>query len=620
MIHPFSHSTAANLLTSSLTQSPTSFIVQPGAYTFFFLADCLTYNLPSCFALNADSPYGLTLLPPSPTEKEYKGCITKTDRCGNGCNPNNDPALTKSVCINNRPMQWRIDRNEAVVLIGTTPPKAKYWSFTTYLMSQYYKESARSQTGSFTSWVQQTAVSCPNPPARCQNFASLDQPFNYLSGNFNAPFAVILTASAKTFRTIEQSIHQEIPEIATIHRVPLPTDVLNLGHDNDQRDMLTMLLRIAYPSNATAMRNYYKNTPISVLRVTPPPTTTTNTDTDYYTRKNAHFLPRTTGVDERGNTSTVTHAELMKDMEVLRDGILKAHDIGGANATSKSLSANTYNFMKPFFNTGLNCIDQGTECNGDSADTLYPISSNIYFAQGCNTIPVLTIGGILTVLMSVLLLCCGLRRQRQGRQGCPNPFKQRRSTSKSFNTLDTIVPEDTATTSPTTKTSSSRAVLIRLVLVSLFLSSLICMVPAIYLYAVRCHWGHAGTIDSGPKDVFVVYGVNHQTTGHSTYASVTAYRYSTLSGIVSQSSEKGYTNSANQYLPKGALHRSSNYLFAYSFARDCRGRVNCYEVALEELPVGDDIFWIERMYVNPISNTGPDSAETIMARVIHVWV
>ena len=104
--------------------------VQSGAYSFFFLADCAKHKLPSCFALNADSPYGLTSLPKAPGEKQYRGCVTKTGRCGDGCNPNDDPHLTKSVCPDGMPMQWRLGRDEAVLLIGRTPPKAKYWSIT----------------------------------------------------------------------------------------------------------------------------------------------------------------------------------------------------------------------------------------------------------------------------------------------------------------------------------------------------------------------------------------------------------------------------------------------------------------------------------------------------------
>jgi hypothetical protein len=117
-------------------------------------------------------------------------------------------------------------------------------------------------------------------------------------------------------------------------------------------------------------------------------------------------------------------------------------------------------------------------------------------------------------------------------------------------------------------------------------------------------------LDSGPNDVFIVYGVNHAATGHSEYASITAYRYSKLSGLVSKSSEDGYLGSANMYLPGGAKHRSSPYLFAYAFARDCSSyhqhhngedRLFCYDVPFDKLPLGEYIFWIERSKMNSVA-------------------
>ena len=75
-------------------------------------------------------------------------------------------------------------------------------------------------------------------------------------------------------------------------------------------------------------------------------------------------------------------------------------------------------------------------------------------------------------------------------------------------------------------------------------------------------------------------------------------------------------------------HRSSPYLFAHSFARECRGEDEggkeggCYEVPFEgvgSVPVNEFIFWIERAYVNPVTLTGPAANETIMARALHFW-
>lgn len=510
--------------------------VQSGAYSFFFLADCAKHKLPSCFALNADSPYGLTSLPKAPGEKQYRGCVTKTGRCGDGCNPNDDPHLTKSVCPDGMPMQWRLGRDEAVLLIGRTPPKAKYWSITPYVMSQWYGpgKHPRAKDANFASWIQKLAVSCrPNSGSkpggdRCQKFASLNQPFNFNAGGFGQPFALVLTASQNTYvsvhAAIEKYLQQErLPTLSLpLHLFPIPLDIVNLGTDNDEKDMLTMLMRTAYPDNATEMSMYYDETPIEVLRVTPTPA---NNSSGYYTRANATFLPRLTGKSEAGVATGVTHEELVSDLESLGQAIEAEQ-----NKRTKVRHADSYSFMKPFFKTGLDCIDDGTECNGDCADTLYPISGNIYKARQCRMVPI-----------------------------------------------------------------------------------------------IKNHC-HAATIDSSPEDHFVVYGVNHAATGLAEYASITAYDYDTLSGLVSKSSEDGYAGSADRFLPGGSTHRSSSYLFAYSFARNCTkatgSRAFCFEVPSvgdTKLPLGADMFWIERMYVSPVTGTGPAANETIMAKVKHFY-
>ena len=635
----FDHSTAAQLLKSKLQLSNNT--VQQGAYSFFFLSDCSKYDLPSCFALNADSPYGMTLLPSAPDEPEYRGCISKTGRCGNGCNPSNDPELSKSVCIDELPMQWRIGKDEAIILLGETPPKSKYWSITGYLMSHFYDQSSRTKEANFSTWTQKVAVSCQeNGPARCQNFASLGQPYNYLTGGFKRPFAYVLTASTRTFKTIKSSIETLIPEIKQVILLPLPDDLLHLGTDDDSKDMLTQLMRIAYPENNTEMQEYYKRPPISVLRVTPtqaPPTQAprtqappTQTPANYYSRRDVHFLSRLTGQQESGGRNTslssslplVSHTQLLEDLEVLANGIREKHGIGIVLTNSTTLvrrgpplRADSYTFMRPFFTTGLDCIDDGTECNGDTADTLYPISGNIYKARGCQLIPVLRIGAVATAVLTIVLICCNVlcRRcigtnklkfvQMAGEDGMKKTKNKNKDNNKNSK-------------------NSKNGITFLGVVIAFIVSCLVCLVPSIYIFGNTCDWGHAASMDSSLNDVFIVYGINHQQTGHAQYASITAYRFSHLSGIVSVSSEVGYQDSANKFLPGGSQHRSSNYLFAHSFARDCQKKEHCFEVPFEgdeKLPLNEFVFWIERMYVNPTSKTGPASNETIMARVIHVW-
>lgn len=150
-----------------------------------------------------------------------------------------------------------------------------------------------------------------------------------------------------------------------------------------------------------------------------------------------------------------------------------------------------------------------------------------------------------------------------------------------------------------------------------------------------CEWGHAATIDSGPRDFFVVYGVNHEATGHTTYASITLYNYARLAGIVSVSSQAGFPGSAALYLPPHhAAADVAPYLFAYRFARDCAAagltangtlvpsRDFCFDVPSSgeaSLPVDAQLMWIARMYVQPSTGTAPASNETDFASVMHFW-
>ena len=266
------------------------------------------------------------------------------------------------------------------------------WHYT-YVMSWYGPGThPRTKEAKFASWIQKLAVSCrPNSGSkpdgdRCQKFASLNQPFNFNAGGFGQPFAAVLTASQKTYASVRAAINaylerEKLPtSYLPLHILPNPTDIDNLGTDKDEREMKTMLMR-RYPRNTTVMKMYYDETPVQVLRVTPEER---NASSGYFTRENSTFLPRTTGKSEAGLATGVTHDQLLSDLDALGEAI---------EAEQKKLRkiqhSDSYSFMKPFFKTGLDCIDDGTECNGDCADTLYPISGNIYKARQCRMVPII---------------------------------------------------------------------------------------------------------------------------------------------------------------------------------------------------------------------------------------
>jgi len=182
--------------------------VQEGGYMFFFLKDCETYKLPSCYALNGASPYGLALLPSSPVENiPYLGQLD-TGEIGDGCPRYGYPEITQPnwVCKDDTPTKWRIGYDEGVVIMGLTPPDAIYWGFTSYIFSQFYNDSARVAEGTFAAPLQKASVSCPDGPARCQQGASLGTSYNkYMNTQdpntdgtgIMQPFAIVMAANLR---------------------------------------------------------------------------------------------------------------------------------------------------------------------------------------------------------------------------------------------------------------------------------------------------------------------------------------------------------------------------------------------------------------------------------------
>ena len=413
-------------------------------------------------------------------------------------------------------MQWRLGQDEAVVLIGRSPPRTKYWSITSYLMSQFYdaNTSPRIKQANFSSWIQEMAVSCKPDvgPGRCQKFASLAQPFNNIVGGYNQPFALIMTSSLETYEMVKRSIQEHASDITTIQLVPLPADLLALGVRDDDRDLLTMLMRIAYPDNEEEMSKYFEETPISVLRVTPLLASSRGApSTRYYGRDDVVFFNRVTGVQEAGGGEAggkghVTHEQLLEDLKVLEAGIRQAHGNSAARGAARGggrkshnlrpLNTQLYPFMHPFFTTGIDCIDDGTECNGDTADTLYPISSNIYTAQLCVTIPVITIGVGVTVLLT--LVCSSSMYLWCQQSSCSG---KNMCVSKKFDKIDPSVTVGGVSSGGASSGSTVRHLLrCRQALASFFLSAFLscCIAVPITLmiWSSSCDSGHAATIDS----------------------------------------------------------------------------------------------------------------------------
>ena len=665
-----------NATTSAIKAAlSTTNTVGDGLVSFFFVSDCIKYNLSSCFALNKDSPYGMVHLPEAPGQTLFTGCLKGwggVDVCGNGCvsdasaqaSVGDQVTLTKGVCKNNMPMKWRLENSEAVVVIGTTPPDMRYWSVTPYLFSAYYENTPNinGSTASFSSPFQKAGVSCSpsQGPARCQYFSSLGDPFNYNSFN-NTPaapsglpgmsqdFAMVMTGSAQTYAAVAAAITSETG-LPTVHLLKIPTDIAEMSVTTNTAAQWSVLMRVAYPSNQTDFDAYTNDasTPMRVLRVTPnaPPVTTSS----LYTQASISYVDRATAPEHViGPPTTLSNEQLAEAVVNLGDAIISTHTAAhptslvaaGANTVSVGRTQPyVFSLLAPFFVEGYDCVKDGTMCNADCPDTLYPISSNIYDAVGCQTIPVWGLGVIVGLILGTVGFFIFLAPS-----GC-NICKG--SCARPGPTLQTVesasVSSTTTTTTVTKGVGASRTWCWSCLCPSLpgntygwwFVALVSFLIPfglalgiTSAIWEGPCQGGHAATLDSTPEEFYVVYGVNHEAVNFTTYSSVNVYAYDDLMGVAAASSTPGggYDGSAQLYL--GSDSSVAPYLFAMRFARNCTRALgttaNCLDIAFPDSPGSDGVgiakdrflLFITRMYVSTATGRGPLSNFTVMSKGLH---
>lgn len=202
-----------------------AFTVAEGIYRVFEASHCATLEF--CWANNPTSPYGYFLIPTAEDEP---------DPDPEGRFPNESGM--RSI--------FRLQPDEAIVYVGTTPPPSPYFSFTAYVFNRFDPD----RTG--------------DPPYddRAETFASLGDSLNHLTLNtsthsedtpFNEETVVILTADRAVDASIRRSLANAgfpetmvntliIPRFTLGDRAPLA----RMGYENED-DVFTVLVRIANP-------------------------------------------------------------------------------------------------------------------------------------------------------------------------------------------------------------------------------------------------------------------------------------------------------------------------------------------------------------------------------------
>ncbi|MFB6612687.1 hypothetical protein ACFCV9_00415 [Streptomyces sp. NPDC056367] len=220
---------------------------------------------------NPQSPYIVTNLPEVP-----------------GQAPNTNP-----------PVSWRLRQDEAIVLIGTTPPPEEYFSF----------DLTNVKGSLHTGPVVWTAVGDPvnNKTVRTAGPAP-----------YNRPFALVITGNGRTRSEVDKMLHASELGGAT-NNMTVPPAMYRLGLDQDaDQFLLGMRTAVAEPGFEKALDDYRAAPPLQVFRVRPQSSSGDET-TPVYEPDPLPVPPL------RVSGTGATELDLNPTLQLLRQRIIDAH-------------------------------------------------------------------------------------------------------------------------------------------------------------------------------------------------------------------------------------------------------------------------------------------------------
>lgn len=126
---PVNNDKTGNINDFISTLNRRGFIVQEGELRYFdILKFCSIGIFEDCFGNHAGAPYAACILPPAPNQDPAKG-----QRPPVGYNPNDPNNYPANVTYGVPGITYKLRPDEAIVLIGKTPPPAYYFGFRSYI-------------------------------------------------------------------------------------------------------------------------------------------------------------------------------------------------------------------------------------------------------------------------------------------------------------------------------------------------------------------------------------------------------------------------------------------------------------------------------------------------------
>jgi hypothetical protein len=363
--YDFDYNNIADILPNMTTIKNNFKNIQNGKFKFWQTTDCLSIlyeespfaHYDGCYFQNPDAPYGLILFPLHKNEiqDKYFGF----------------PILDSD----NYSATWHMKKNEAIILLGVTPPTCRYFSFSNYLYSRHYPKDWKPEPGYND---QQFFLNCPDGDIsdRCEIFASLDDSVNLDRGLnlnskiFNSSFALILAQSQEATEYALQGLVEAGIDKSLISNYSFPASELNLGVNTNDDTFMTVM-RTAFYINTTEASEYFDQKPFRVLRME-----LKNDDVTLYKRK--ELVDRNTKYDD-ATKANITLQQMKNVVKNVAVSIVK--NMTGTKDYIELLDnwhIQVTETVSGAPDNGFECINKGRMCLADCRDTLYPFSAKIY--------------------------------------------------------------------------------------------------------------------------------------------------------------------------------------------------------------------------------------------------
>jgi hypothetical protein len=330
-----------------------------GKWKIFDCAQHKSEGAQICYGINDATIYGFPIL----FHKDFMTHFKKTGKM--------DKSMLKPV--------FQLKKNQAIVIIGYTPPPCLYWGFTPYLHKRKYENES-----------DYTLVN--SSLTDTLNYKKFQDMFN-LNTSFNQPFILIIGHNP----TISEAIYKKnsfphfpMKNFDNFHRVilPLPSDMLN------DDDYLTVISRVTY-INEKYEKNYRENPKTFCFQFT------VNIDPNFL--KNNYVFQNPIPQPDVLSPDPKTFFQILRDNRIdEKNFVVNNKSVSDIVASYRLLSERkkripvevkifSVSLDEPRYpiDTGFTCVNNRYDCFFDNRDTVYSVTKPIKTSDAPNGIVVL---------------------------------------------------------------------------------------------------------------------------------------------------------------------------------------------------------------------------------------